>query len=489
MRNLKSFLLILILLFSFFGIKSQYTSNTFFLEANPLRQQWNPSLFGSDIFYLALPWVGDMQMNLGNNAYSISDFVPQDWRNQGNLFLGPYESKLAFYNQLNNKDLIAEGDLKINYLDLGMKWKKYFFTFSVKERLSSHLVLPNNLEKFILIGNDFEKELFDFTDLDFNLSHFTETAFGIASSVEKVKWGAKLKIFSGLNTIGIRNNRFELSTSIDEWALDGSGSIHTTIPSGSVKLVQIDSVTTQLQYQSGTYFKPFGLGMGIDLGFSYMPMPELEISVAALDIGFITWKKNLNNMNYNADYAFDGIQDINLLLEGVVNAYKDEMTVIETELPESYSLESNTVSYASNLSPKINLGAVYYFRDHKYSAGLLSEFWSVGNRARSKTTLALTANPKKWLNVAASYSTYNNNLNLLGLGVDVFYRNINFLLSTDYFLPSKYFSWDFKPSGTSPFTVLSLPYETNHVNLSLGISYVIPEKKQSQVCNCYTRDY
>ncbi len=485
----KNIFTFVVLIVSSLHLKSQYTSNTFFLEANPLRQQWNPSLFSSDLFYLALPYLGDMQVNLGNNEYSMADFVPQDWRYRGNLFLGPYESKLNFYNQLNGADLLVEGDFKVNYLDLGFKWRDYFLTFSIKERFSSHLLMPNNLEKFVLLGNGFEEEFFDFSDLDFNMTHYNETTFGIAGSMKKLKWGAKMKILSGLNNFNLNNGIFDLHTSIDNWDLEGSGRIQSTFPAGSVKQVQIDSINTAIQYETGTYFKPFGMGLGMDLGLSMEVIPNLELSLAALDIGFISWKKNLMNVNYSADYTWDGVTDINLLFDDMVGAFNSETETVQNDLPGAYSIDTTTIAYSTNLSPRYNLGLVYYFNNHKYSAGILSEIWSVGSLIRSKTTFALSANPFKWLNLAASYSNYNNNLNLLGLGVDVFYKNFNFLLSTDYFLPSNYFTWDFKPDGTSPFTVLSLPYETNHVNLSLGISYVIPEKKKSQVCNCYTRDY
>ncbi len=478
----------ILLILSVFCVKSQYTSNTFFLEANPLRQQWNPSLVSTDLFYLALPYVGDMQLNIGNNAYSVSDFVPQDWRNRGNLFVGPFGNKLDFYNQLNGEDLVAEGDYKLNYIDFGYKWKGYFLTFAVKERFESQLLLPNTLEKFVLIGNGFEEEYFDFSELNFNMTHFTETTFGIAGEVKKFKWGSKLKVLSGLNNITVSNGAFDLKTSIDYWDLEGSGRIQSTFPAGSVKLVEIDSVTSEIQYQSGTYFKPFGLGLGIDLGISMEVVPNLELSAAALDLGFFRWKRNLFNVNYSADYQFDGIQDINLLFDNVVEAYKTELELINQEVPSAYSIDTTSIAYTTRLSPRYNFGAVYYFQNHKYSAGVLTELWSVGNRTQSKMTFGFSANPLKWLNLAASYTNYNNNLNLLGFGVDVFYKNFNFLLSTDYFLPSKYFTWDFRPDGTSPFTVLNLPYETNQVNLSLNVSYVIPEKKKSQVCNCYTRD-
>lgn len=478
--------MVALFLFSAMLMNAQFTSNSFFLESNPMRHKFNPAIQPEGIAYLALPYIGDFNFDTGNDAYSISDILPVNRFNAASLFLSSLNSKQNFYDQLNLKDLSFNGDFELNYFDLGFRAGKGFFNLALKKRIQGSGVLSNDLLRFTLIGNGFDPEKFDFASTDFQLADFYETTLGYSFSTKLVDFGAKLKFLNGNNSILYRTDFFNLSTSIDAWEMEGHGAYRSTFPKGSIKVEQINDTTKRINMTSGTYFQPMGLGAAVDLGVVIHPNDNLEIGIAALDLGGISWYRHINDVNFDVNYTFTGVQDINLLYDNITKQVRASVDQTESDLNGLVKYTKSTIPYTSTLVPRMNVSVLTHLLDHKVSAGAMLENRWVNGVGKTKATLALTGRPRKNLEFAMSYSMGDNNLNLLGMGVNYLYRNINLTLSTDYFWPEKYVSYNFVPDKTYPFTVVMLPYETNRLNLHAGISIVIPEKEDARICNCYT---
>ena len=463
-RNRKIKLVVLICFFiSIPTLKSQQVNTMYFMDNVPERSYLNPAFQPYSNFYLGFPVLGYTQFGLGNNSVTIKDFL-YDQSGQIISFLHPNGSIDNFYNALSPVTSI-EADAKINLLNFGFRTGKSYWNFTVTERFDGRIGIPKDFMKLLLYGTpDMNSNTYDLKNLGVDLSLYTEAGLGYSRRIND-KWsvGGKLKFLYGSANASLTNTNLDLNAGKDAWTINGTGSVNVAIP-GTITVNPYGYTMPANMIDFAT--PPSGLGGGLDLGLSFKPIKNLNISASIIDLGLIYWQSNTTNLNYTVDYKFNGIGTINSGSNLDVNAITDS---IKNALLTSVSTSNTNNSYWSKISPKLNIGAEYGLFNNKLGIGVLSRTIFHNNAVNEELTASLNFRPANWFNLSGSYSIFNGRTSNIGAGLGLRTGIIHWFLSADY-IPLSYTTDKLVQFGG---LYVSPPYNTKGVNFALGVTFAL----------------
>lgn len=135
--------------------------------------------------------------------------------------------------------------------------------------------------------------------------------------------GAKVKFLLGAGNIDARIKSMNVTMGYDKWQLRADGQLNIAVnglkvPTNQESGKDLDTpdMRNQIDYD-GIDLDSFGtgFGLGFDLGATYDMhkfVPGLTLSAAITDLGFISWKHNVNAATPGPAWTFDGFQNIAL---------------------------------------------------------------------------------------------------------------------------------------------------------------------------------
>lgn len=454
--------------------KAQQVNTLYFMENSPLRSNFNPSFQPTSNFYFGFPVLGLTYFGLGNNSLTLKDVV---YNKNGETiwFLNPSGDVDKFYNSLKPITLLNT-NFQINLLNFGFRQGNSYWTFDVNEKANGNIGLPKDMLKLLLYGTpQAENNYFNFKDLQVNVSAYTEFALGYSRIInEQFTVGGKLKFLLGNATISNSNSYMDLNAGVEQWNIKANGTLNIAVPGEMTIGDKFESMKyTQPDNASG-WMKPSGTGVGVDLGVTYKPMNELAISAALVDIGTIKWNKNMKKVNYNMDYTFEGIANIDNLDSVNMQAFLD---TLGNAIKNSVTTEQQSKGFSTSTFPKLRLGAEYSFSDNKYSVGLLSTTTKVNNSMYEDITTSFNMRPTSWFNMSLAYSLLNGQASNLGIALGLRTGFTYWSLSTDYF------SFNNAPlklndlNESLPKMKAPIPYNSKGVNLALTVNFAFGNKK------------
>ena len=457
--------------FSLFGLSAQQVNTMYFMENVPVRSYLNPAFQPLSNFYLGFPVLGYTQFSFGNNALALKDVAYNDANGKPIWFLNKNGDKDKFFNGLKSVTNIQQ-NYQINILDFGFRTGRAYWSFSITEKAESHINIPKDLFKLLLYGTpDTEKNTYDFTSLGADMTVYTEIGLGYSRNVnEKLSIGVKPKLLLGTANSSGSSNDLKLIATQDAWNMVGNGSFKYSSPidlNGN-KFDNFDPIT---DISTSQWFKPSGIGAGIDLGAVYKLTDRLTLSGAVTDLGFIRWTRNLKKMGYKTNYKFNGINNVNINNTDMGDKADSVYTDFKNNLHDTIT---DTKPYTSYTSPKINVGAEYAFWNNKLSVGLLSRTQLHNKKAYEELTGSVNLRPTSWFNLSGSYSVLNGRASNIGAGLGLRTGFLHWFLSTDY-VPLKYATITTGSSSTK----YSVPYNTQGLNLALGVNFVFGNKKDA----------
>ena len=305
---------------------------------------------------------------------------------------------------------------------------------------------------------------------------YSELALGYSHRINE-KWtvGGKLKVLFGHAHANADFNNLNLEIAGQDAKLQGSGNM---IVAGAVNSPLLYGDVTKEDYISTiwTHLIPSGYGGALDLGFTYKPIKQLQISAAVTDLGFMHWHQaehlsmtahttftQLGGYDYN-NYVQNGVFDADSMLSAVdrnIDHVADAIMFGEAEQK----------AYTNMLTAKLNIGIDANFFKNKLGVGVYSHTRFYNSYITEEITLGAAYRPANWFNIAASYSFINGNWSNLGAAISLAtYDGIMFTLAADY-IPLSY------AKATYNDKTLSMPYKSNQLNLSVGVTIVTGTNK------------
>ncbi|GHT66688.1 hypothetical protein FACS189452_03010 [Bacteroidia bacterium] len=425
----------------------------------PYRYQMNPALLNDWGFLSISPlahWGFDAQTNFGISNF----FYPHPTDNSKLItFLDNSVSSKDFLNGIHRSNEIRF-DMSFNILSFGFfAWGGYN-VFGIDFKNEFRFAIPKDLFAFLKNQMDNRNGThYKIGGLQVRDDAYAVVSLGHARPLgfidEKLTAGATLKVLLGAASAKAGPTDFDLYMSQDKWEVKLN---YEAMISSVMKMNwETDKDGNVNGLGDMTFGGLGGFGLGIDLGATYQLLPELMLSAAITDLGFIKWKNTLYAASNAQPFVFNGLEGIGgdgFKLEDQIN--------IDTFTNGLSQLRPGTgVGHTSYLNANLRLGAEYYV--HKYiSFGLLSttRFSGWG----TMTELMATANLKpKWFNLVlnAAISNWGPSWGLyLGWAPRYF---VNMFLSVDYV-----------PFSYTKMKDIPIPVPVNDISLSINAGATIP---------------
>ncbi len=477
-KKLQLILLYFACLFPVDMLFSQQTGTLYFVENSPLRHMYNPAFQPQEDFYVSLPLLGYLNGEIGNNSFKFNDLLYK--QGDGMIsFLNSDAGINRFYSTLKPNSTFYSG-YQWNIISFGFKLSSSFFNFTYSERFLGSVNLPRNIVGISLYGTPSTGGTFDFSSLQAGLTAYSEAGFGYSTQLnEKISVGGKFKLLFGHANLSNVNRFFNLQAESTGWQFSGNGTAYVSSP----VLLNFSADNRSFSYTTpqnlNDWYKPTGLGLGIDVGLIYHLNDKINFSASVLDIGFIRWRKNTVNLNYDIDYNFSGADQLNqnpnsTSLVDIYNQMANGNPLVDTLVTafnSSLTSSRSLNNYSTSTSAKLNIGVEYNFHE-MFGVGLLSQMQLYKNILQEDATLAFNVRPYSWLNGSLSYSLTNGTLSTFGLGLGVKASNVSFFFATDYISTQRL---KFNPSDVDsslPDWNFSVPYNSRAFNFAIGINLV-----------------
>ena len=468
-------------------MSAQHVNTLYFLENAPMRHTINPAFQPVSNFYLTLPAIGYTSMWVGTNGWTMSDFI----------FKGPDGNTItplhpdAPENWLNKRPKTFAFDAEFNTNILG-------FGFRIKENSYLHL----NISERIIANTHVSSSIFGLNDLSsgtvgplslgIDALAYTEFALGFSHKIKR-QWtvGGKIKVLVGQINAQLNVDNLKLSTSLDSLHVTANGTLRaaaplkwSSLPTNSSELVDYDlnelfsnlnGVPTSQMISE--ILKPAGMGVAFDLGFTYKPIEQLQISASVTDLGFMRWHRYAS-AGISVDTTFTGL-DLNYGDYGSVNHFDSDSLMSDiqnnltgyTDAIEISDIEKD-FPYLDMLTANLNVGIDANFWKNRVGVGVYSRTRFYNSHITEEVTLGAAFRPVNWFNLAASYSFINGKWSNIGAALSIApYDGLMLTLATDY-IPTSY------AKAALEETNVSLPYKTAGVNVMFGIAIVAGTNKK-----------
>ncbi len=305
----------------------------------------NPGVKTNYKYHIGIPLLSGISANVNASGITIADLFRDD-----NI---DFTTKLD--NTINNleRNDYAYINSQIEVLSAGCQLnKKDYLSVGFYNELDVFLTIPKDLLKLTKDGNaGFINKRFLFSDIVVKADLLGVIHAGISRKFNgRLIAGARMKIYSGILNVTSTGNRGSLTTrlspnSIYEYSLNN---IDIAYYSSGLSGNSIDKNVRKL-------FSGNNLGVGFDIGFTYLINDQTEISGSLLDIGFINYSDKINNTSVNGNFTFTGIE---FQYDGTNRDYWQEL---EDKIKGQLSNEDNQESYSVMRPLKFNFALKYSF--------------------------------------------------------------------------------------------------------------------------------
>jgi len=184
-----------------------------------------------------------------------------------------------------------------------------------------------------------------------------------------------------------------------------------------------------------------GFGMAFDFGATYKIDDDWTVSAALLDLGFIGWSNNMQAVNRQTSFEFNGFHDVAVKKEDAMGNPKDNSLESQgdryaDQIADFANLSSDgdKGSRSTGIGATINFGCEYTlpaYRQLKF--GFLSSTRINGKYSWTDARLSANVAPLSWLDGGMSFSV-NSFTASMGWVVNVHPKGFNFFIGMDHIL-------------------------------------------------------
>lgn len=427
MNNYFKFNILIIILFLI--IKLGYAQNRTLYNMQQIQQSTllNPAIAHDCKVFIGLPAISSIGFNVNHTAFNYSDVFKPAGDNYI-LNTAQIEKRLHNWNYI-------KAEIWTSILGVGIKFNDMYFSFDIQNKTDLKLGYKNDVINLLHGNYEYigENNPLKLSPWAYGINYF-EYAIGISKQIDnKLRVGGKIKYLKGTVMAQIKKPTFKLYT--EEEMFDLTYEADATANISFPLEIEYDEKGIPQSGAVGDFniVKDFIInnnrGFAIDVGFNYQYNDQIEIHGSILDLGFIRWKNEINNLTANGTFTFEGF-DLFEVLEDDDQTYIDRL--VDT-IQNSYQLLNNQAPFGSYLHPKIYLGATYKVLPFlKLSA--LSRTDIYNKRPYASFSLSATLEPTNWFSLSVSQTTMNYSLRNIGIGFATKSGPVQFYLVTDNIL-------------------------------------------------------
>jgi hypothetical protein len=449
--------IIILLLLTTASVFGQMSNTLYFMDRIPQFQQLNPAAQPKCNVYIGFPALSSFQFNIGNNSLNMGNIWTRDPNSDSMLFfMANAKTKADFINTLKTENSFFT-NFQVDAISFGFRVQSWYFNFSTSVKSDFSASYPKDFVKLMIYGLG-PNASYDLKAFGINSTAYSETAFGISKIInDEFTVGAKAKLLIGLFNISTDNNKLDLkntttSDSLFEMSINSDLTLNTYIPklkeTPDTDNISLDNVFV---IDDNAKFDPFNSkGFAVDFGIIYTGIDRLKLSASLLDLGYITWSKNVANLNLEGLTKYSGT---NINKDSIGNA----VTNLSDSIIGAYKFRKTSNSFTTALPTKLYIGAEFMLQSY-FSVGLLS--LSQYYRQQYYQQIMAAANLRVWrmIMLSATYSVFDNGFSNMGVGATFRLAPIQFYFVSDN-IPLRV-SKDF------------MPYKLEYLNFRFGFNWV-----------------
>ena len=422
--------------FTLFGVvvngQVRQPHSLYFMETIPQISQMNPALQPRANVYVMLPANVNIDM--------VGDLALKDiFQKQGNTWYTPFEKQFNYAllrKSIGTKTTMMNSGIDLDIIGFGFRLGNSYLSFGFSEHVSGIFALPSDM--FKVTENGFP----DGTSLDFSPMRsqgmvYKQFLIGYSGKIgDKLTLGANVKPIFGQAVLATNIEKFNIHTGDWQWDADMKGDIYSSLPVDQITMDEdgkIDNIKFRDtdDYKANDWIQDYGTdvnnpGIALDIGAVYQLNERLALSVAVNNLGFISWKEDLNGLNFNGKTTFNGVS-----FDYSKDDIEDLFSHLGDSLLASFDYTVQHDKFTTVLPPVLYVGASYQL-SKAVSAGLLSRtvFWK--NNVRQSFNLSFCLQPYSFVavNASASYQVKGNIY--MGGGFTFFLGPLQFFVLADY---------------------------------------------------------
>lgn len=353
-------LLIIFCLFFLAKMQAQNKQILYGFDKIPQGLLLNPGGESSYKYHIGVPLISGLSANGNISGITIADVFRDDGIGAfaGSDFNTKVDNALL---QLGDKDY-ASANAQIDVLNFGYKLnKRDYLSFGFYEEVDVFVGFPKQLFTLINEGNANRiGETFTASNVAVKAEVLGVLHAGISRRYNnRITAGARLKIYSGALNINSNNNTGSFRTNLGE---DGIyrhtlSNLDAELNTSGVYDENDESVSTG-DVIGNTFFSR-NLGVGIDVGFTFHATEQLEFTASLLDIGFVSYSKDVRNFSVQGGYTFSGVD---FEYDQGLDYYEE----VKDDFLDNVTEEENSKSYAVLRPVKFNSSVRYSFGKSRY---------------------------------------------------------------------------------------------------------------------------
>ncbi|MEI6434433.1 MAG: DUF5723 family protein [Bacteroidota bacterium] len=435
--------------------RAQHDLGSYQLGNVPQRIFQNPAFIPIQKSYIGLPAISGIQAAYAN-PFTYNDILSRDGNDSLNFNVENFLSKMSKNHPLSLNS-------SVNILSVGSMISKdrFFIDFSIRERVSQSVMLPENLFNLLWYGNAAPQLFGNHVNIlpVINAVAYDEYGFTFAGYAMKKRltYGVTVKYLSGRFNINTRKSEFDFYTDSASYKIHLSSDLE-------VQTSGTDQIEHYFDKSISSLAFPGNPGFSIDLGLNYQINDKFTVNASLLDLGFINWRQQTLTMvshDPNAEFNFNG-----LTVKDFTEMFKDPAKFgkkVEDTLRKLIHIDSiYDVSYTSRLPLRFNVGGSYILNDH-HRFNLLFNGISWAKTFHPALSASYNFTYKRFLELMVSYNVFNNQYTNIGGGVSISAGPIQLYLISDN-IPGLIF---YK--------------STNNYSFQFGLNIVLGKKSANEV--------
>lgn len=311
----------------------------------------NPGAAVNYNYHIGIPVLSNISVHAGITGATLLDLFKDDGI--------PFNTKFErVSNQWSNRSFLSI-HAQTTLLDGGYRLSpKAYLSFGMYQEIDAIVYYPKNIIELLYYGNEpFLNKSIYFSELKFRGEVLGVLHAGLSyKRNEKLHIGGRLKLYSGAMHVASTNNSGTFNTEVGDENVyrhvlrDVGIAVNSSGFSNAV-----DTLGVQLKDVLGNTLLSKNIGVGLDVGFTYEHSPQVTFSGSILDIGFVSYSKNTQNLVISGTYQYEGIElrfDENNV---------DYLAELDREFRANVPRESNTNSYIAWRPFKFNAAVAYSF--------------------------------------------------------------------------------------------------------------------------------
>ncbi|MBR5170113.1 MAG: hypothetical protein IKW85_06050 [Muribaculaceae bacterium] len=415
---------------------AQFVRTTCFMEGTPYRLQLNPALV-PDRGYINVPIVGMSSAGTRSNALSAADVI--DMFKNGDD--DDYYATDKFYGSLRE---VSKANVNVSTDLLNVGWwhtRNSFMTFHVGTRVDGNVRVPRELFTFLrdmkgMNSNDYSRYYRNLSNEELNINAFTEIGLGYTRLIgDRVSIGGRVKALLGHGNLKLKINEAAVKTNLVgldpnyDWSMGDPTEVLNATGTASIEASAdlecsfegLDLITNDQGYIERAEFKlretgVAGLGAALDFGLAVNVTPELRLSAAVNDLGFIHWSKGCTQVAHAQtdvlQYDSENPGDLSRFSGIVNNGESINLHLLRLTPDKNFKSGRKTM-----LTSMLAFGCDYMLIKNKLSLGALYTNRFSAPDHENELTFSVNYHPRSLLDFSLSCSPVMSGGSSFGLAV------------------------------------------------------------------------